>query len=208
MQNIISRKAFLSSLAFAVTLLVPSDAKASSQETASSSNSLFTADVIDDVITIKDRLTGEWVTFSGSLVEEQVITLNYSSGRTAILSRVDDSVYLDGSFVLSIPVDAPTSRACVEMSRKRFKVDTRGKDALGIASTIVSLFNIPIAIAINLVSQLLSFTSFNSTEYVELITYYCDAPTPRMRYVNNYYTDSSYSKIKYTASGDSEFVNP
>lgn len=95
------------------------------------------------------------------------------------------------------------------MTRKRYKIDTETRDLLAIvAGLVASGLPFPYGVLYTVVSTLLSFGTLNSTEYVETISYYCDTPTPRMRYTTNYYTDSRYTKIKYTMTGDSEFVNP
>lgn len=95
------------------------------------------------------------------------------------------------------------------MNTKRYKIDTNGRDILAIAIGLASSnLSLPFNVIYGIVSTLMGLSSIYTTEYVETITYYCDTPSPRNRYVTNYYTNSCYSKIRYTYTTEVVFQNP
>ena len=102
----------------------------------------------------------------------------------------------------------PETRACVEITRKRYVVDTTVANWQDILlSTAAGAIGGAIVSGLLLIIRVIDNLQ-QTTAYVETIRYYCDTPSPRERYVTNYYSDASFTNLVQSYTTETIFQNP
>lgn len=214
----INRRSFIvASLAGLSFILMPSTSAALCQTTQANEagenphGSRFSVDNLEDGLIVTDNSTGECVRAIGNLrTSGSTLTLVLDDGSTKDIVRIGNTMYYNGSAIASIDlVDNISTRACIEMKRERYHVDTTALGWAQIVAAICSIgLSLPYSVIVAIVDALISLSTLKKPEYFETITYYCDTPSPRMRYVTNYYNDSGYSDLAFTESSENVFQNP
>lgn len=165
------------------------------------SDERFTIDSIPGGVAVADALTGDhWRALGDLSSNGDVLTIEKLDGPT---SEFDMEMRRVGAEVRAgeIPVIALSShgwtgfRNCVDMKRRRYTVNS---DAVTVGSAVAALstvgLGLPYSAIATIASVLVSISQVNRPKYLETVTYYCDSPKKMMKYVTNYYADSSYKK--------------
>lgn len=163
-------------------------------------------------VIVKDAVAGEWVRTVGDISGNNTeMLLVYDSGSTSTVHRDNDGdVFIDGAFFIHIEeTEIASTRTCVEMKRERYHIDPNVTNLLSIVASLVSLgLSAPYSVLVNIATILMGVSGLNRLSYLETISYYCDTPSPRMRYVTNYYYDAAYSDFAFSQTSETVFQNP
>lgn len=164
--------------------------------------------VSDDELVYLDKQTGETATAIGHLENNgDTLTVTDFDGNVCISKYINGIIYInDRQFIA--PVDFPETRTCVEITRHRFVVDTRVGNwvQLLLTSAATAIGGAPAGFMAGVITYLQDMAP--TTAYIETIRYYCDTPSPRERYVTNYYSDASYTNLEYSYTSETVFQNP
>lgn len=195
-------------LAISGALAAPAQAHAAPAQVLIETDSFALTKPAEHELVFSNKATGETVTARGSLVKNgDTLTITNEDGAVSVARLVDGTVYLDGrAFIANVPLRE--SRACVKNAWKRYTVDTRvgGWVTLLLSSAAGAIGGPPASYLAGLIATLQA--SAPTTAYIETIRYYCDTPTPRERYVTNYYSDAGYKKLVHTYTSEVVFQKP
>lgn len=140
-----------------------------------------------------------------------LIIYNPDGSKTVAERRQDGNIVFDGNPFAELLVAKPLAEpfTCVKIGSKRSSMRTNLSQASA-ALTIAGLIpEIPHATAIAWAAVLTQLAAQNIPNvYIETIHYYCDTPSPRDRYVVNYYRNSNYTGLLNSFSHEVVFQNP
>ncbi|MBE6469184.1 MAG: hypothetical protein E7001_04330 [Coriobacteriaceae bacterium] len=148
--------------------------------------------------TVTDNVSGETITSSGFLSPDgRELQLSSSSGWISKVQVKGSTVYVDG-VPCADGVQFDMTRGCVQISKKRFTIDTRVKSWVSaLFSIAASTVGGPVGSSLaGLISLLQSQAP--TTAHIEIISTYCDSPRKHMLYTTNYYNNANYSKKFYS----------
>lgn len=163
------------------------------------------------IITYLDKHTQQKTTAKLSEDGLTLIIYNPDGSHAVAERRGDGCIVFDGDPFAELLVAKPLTKpfTCVKIGSKRSSMRTNLSQASA-ALTIAGLIpEIPYSTAIAWAAALTQFAAQTiKNVYIKTIHYYCDTPSPRDRYVVNYYRNSNYTGLLKSFSHEVVFQNP